>query len=65
MNFCSQKTQEIGTIYGMYEALLERGFADPDDDLTRAEELLKDHPFFKGWRSISMRSTALPGRNIG
>ena len=43
-----QKTQEIGTIYGMYEALLERGFADPDDDLTRAEELLKDHPFFEG-----------------
>ncbi len=43
-----QKTQEIGTIYGMYEALLERGYADPDDDLTRAEQLLKNHPFFKG-----------------
>ena len=43
-----QKTQEIGTIYGMYEALLERGFADPDDDLSRAEELAAQYRFFEG-----------------
>lgn len=43
-----QKTQEIGTIYGMYEALLERGFADPDDDLDRAQELAAKHRFFEG-----------------
>lgn len=43
-----EKTQEIGTIYSLYDALLERGFADPDDDLTRAQELLKEHAFFTG-----------------
>jgi len=44
----SMKAEELALIYDAYNAMLERGYADSDDDLTRALDLLRQHPFFAG-----------------
>ncbi|MFA9379848.1 MAG: PD-(D/E)XK nuclease family protein [Acetanaerobacterium sp.] len=42
------KTDELSLIYGAYEALLARGYADPLDDLPAANRLLGEHDLFAG-----------------
>lgn len=43
-----QKLKESAAIYAAYEALLQKAYADPDDDLTRLYDILQVHPFFEG-----------------
>ena len=43
-----QKLQESAAVYEAYEALLQKAYSDPDDDLTRLHELLLLHPYFEG-----------------
>ena len=42
------KTTELASILETYNAMLSRGYADTDDDLKRALELLRQHSFFDG-----------------
>ncbi len=42
------KTDELALIYGAYEALLARGYADPLDDLPAANRLLDHNNLFAG-----------------
>lgn len=43
------KLRDIGLIYGAYEALLANTYIDTEDLLTRAAEILREHPeFFQG-----------------
>lgn len=37
-----RKVRELADIYGAYQALLDRGYLDPDDDLIRACSLLEE-----------------------
>ncbi len=43
-----QKLTELAQILECYEALVAQSWLDPQDDLTRAAECLKKHPFFQG-----------------
>lgn len=43
-----KKTQELALIFGAYEALVGQSFVDPQDDLKRLEEMLREHAFFAG-----------------
>jgi len=40
------KLSELGAVYAAYQALLERGYTDPDDDLLRATKMLASHNYF-------------------
>ncbi len=42
------KAGELALIYGAYEALLGKGYADPLDDLPAANRLLMENDFFSG-----------------
>lgn len=42
------KTSELSLIFRAYDVLLERGFLDDTHALTRLNETLLEHPFFKG-----------------
>lgn len=42
------KTSELSLIFRAYDALIERGFLDDTHALTRLNETLLEHPFFKG-----------------
>ena len=42
------KLYDLGALYAAYQALLERGYSDPDDDLTRACQMLSEHNCFAG-----------------
>lgn len=44
-----RKLGELSVIYSAYQALIERGYTDADDDLIRACELLENNCFFKGY----------------
>lgn len=44
-----RKMQETALILEAYEALVERSFVDPLDDLTRLTDTLAVHPFFRGY----------------
>lgn len=44
----SQKLYDISLIMRTYNAMLENGFKDPLDDLTRLSEKLKEYRFFEG-----------------
>ena len=58
------KTLELSKILTAYSAMLTRGYADSDDDLTAALELLREHDFwhdkcvfvdeFKGFTSVEI-----------
>ena len=41
-----QKLQELSLIYGAFQALVERSFSDPLDDINRASQLAEEHQFF-------------------
>ena len=43
-----RKVSEIALILSAYEALVERSFVDPLDDLTRLKEQLQKHDYFAG-----------------
>ncbi len=43
-----EKTAEIAEIYALYQALIDRSYADPDDDLPRAVKVAEEQPFFAG-----------------
>lgn len=43
-----QKLVELSAIYSAYQALIERGYTDSDDDLMRACEILENNAFFEG-----------------
>lgn len=43
----SEKTRELGRIYQVYQALIDAGYSDPQDDITRALERLEPD-FFAG-----------------
>jgi len=43
------KLRELSLIYGAFQALVERQYSDPLDDLARAEELAAENGFFLGW----------------
>lgn len=45
-----EKLSDIALIYDTYQAMIQRGYADPDDDLIRAYKLLEEHPFFQGYQ---------------
>ena len=49
------KTQELSLLLGAYDAMLGDTAADPQDDLTRACELLRNHSFFRG-RTVALDS---------
>lgn len=40
------KLEEIAALYGAYQALVDRGFADPLDDESRAARLAAEEPLF-------------------
>ena len=42
------KLSESAAIYEAYNAILSDTYIDPDDDLTRLEQMLEKHPYFKG-----------------
>ena len=42
------KLSESAAIYEAYNSLLSGTYIDPDDDLTRLEEMLTEHPYFEG-----------------
>lgn len=42
------KLSESAAIYEAYNSLLSGTYIDPDDDLTRLEEILMEHHFFEG-----------------
>ncbi len=42
----AQKLRELSLIYGAFQALVERSFSDPLDDLARAARLAEEHRFF-------------------
>lgn len=44
-----KKLRELALVYGAFQALSQRCFADPLDDLQRACRLAADHAFFAGW----------------
>lgn len=44
-----EKLAELGTVYAAYQALLARGYTDPDDELLRVCELLRENNFFAGY----------------
>ncbi len=43
-----QKLREGAAIYAAYEAILQKTYADPDDDMTRLYDLLLEYPYFAG-----------------
>lgn len=43
-----RKTRELSLILGAYDALVARSLLDDMDDLTRLNDTLPDHPFFRG-----------------
>lgn len=43
-----KKTEELALIFRAYEALVGQSFVDPQDDLKRLEEMLREHAFFAG-----------------
>lgn len=63
------KTDELSLIYGAYEALLARGYADPLDDLPAANLLLEENNLFagaavfidefKGFTAVEMQTLSL------
>lgn len=57
-----QKLSELSLILSSYEALVSQSYLDPQDDLTRAANLLEAHPFFEnavvyidGFQSFTMQ----------
>lgn len=42
----AEKLQEISLIFEAYQAVIDRGYSDPDDGLMRACKLLEDQDFF-------------------
>lgn len=42
----ADKTRELGALYTAYQALLEKSYIDPDDNLIRACKILESHSFF-------------------
>lgn len=44
----SAKLRDIGGIYGAYQALVDRGYSDPLDDIARAAKLAEEHKYFTG-----------------
>lgn len=42
------KLRDIGGIYGAYQALVDRGYSDPLDDIARAAKLAEEHRYFAG-----------------
>lgn len=45
-----EKLEDLTSIYGTYQALLEKGYSDPDDNIMRACNLLKNCDIFTGKR---------------
>lgn len=43
-----RKTHELSLILETYDTLLARSFLDDQDDLTRLDDTLRNHPFFHG-----------------
>ncbi len=43
-----EKTRELALIYQVYQALLDQGYSDPQDDILRAVNLLEGESFFEG-----------------
>lgn len=44
----SVKLRDICGIYGAYQALVERGYSDPLDDIAKAALLAEEHRYFEG-----------------
>mgnify|MGYP002230856280 FL=1 len=43
-----RKSRELALILDLYDTLVARSFIDDQDDLTRLNDTLLDHPFFHG-----------------
>ncbi len=48
----SKKLSEVSLIFAAYESLIDRGYADPLDDLTKMAKMLPDTDFFSGARIV-------------
>lgn len=44
----SAKLRDIAGIYGAYQALVDRGYSDPLDDIAKAAKLAEEHRYFEG-----------------
>ncbi|MBP0963065.1 MAG: exodeoxyribonuclease V subunit gamma, partial [Oscillospiraceae bacterium] len=44
-----KKLQELGLVYAAFQAMVERCYEDPQDDLQRACRLAAHNAFFEGW----------------
>ena len=42
------KLRDIAGIYGAYQALVDRGYSDPLDDIAKAAKLAEEHRYFEG-----------------
>ena len=42
------KLEDIAGIYGAYQALVDRGYSDPLDDIAKAAKLAEEHRYFAG-----------------
>ena len=47
-----QKTKDLSLIFSAYEALVQQSYLDPQDDLTRMQRHLSEHPFFVGCKVV-------------
>ncbi|MDD6489332.1 MAG: PD-(D/E)XK nuclease family protein [Clostridia bacterium] len=43
-----EKLRESALVYSTYNAMIDRAYSDPSDDLTRLYETLSEHPYFNG-----------------
>lgn len=43
-----EKLRESALVYSTYNAMIDRAYSDPNDDLTRLYETLLEHPYFNG-----------------